>query len=188
MAQHCSKQSWTRERSQNVPAKTFSMAIHCFLLKGSAFCRAFAAERSPDTAANSLAPAWPRHHLGLGRLKNKTKPASMFSVAKAAFWRAPAQQPGAGAPCWPPPPARCRAPRMQSTVYSASAINVHLIGHLCSLLPPLLLRGPSECEGEQPPIHQPPPWGPPSPLPGTHKREVAPMSSGVWRPAEELES
>lgn len=27
-------------------------------------------------------------------------------------------------------------PHMQSTVYSALATNVHLIGHLCSLFPP----------------------------------------------------
>lgn len=138
LAQHCSKQSWTRERSQNVPAKTFSMAIHCFLLKGSAFCRAFAfaAERSSDTAANSLAPAWPRHHLGLGRLKNKTKPASMFSVAKTAFWRAPAQQPGAGAPCWAPPRALPGA---------AYAINCLLgIGYKCAFnWAPLLPSPPS---------------------------------------------
>lgn len=74
----------------------------------------------------------------------------------------------------------------QSAVCSASAPNVHLIGHLCSLLPPFRLRGPPECGGGAASDSSAATSGPPPPR--THKGEVIPVSSGVWRPAEELES
>lgn len=90
-------------------------------------------------------------------------------------------------------PMCCMGPPAPRTPYAVDCLLG--VGYKCAFnwapllpLPPLLLRGPSECKGGQPPIHPPPPRGPPSPLPRTHKREVIPMSSGVWRPAEELES
>lgn len=58
-AQSCVEQSWTRKKSQNFSAESFSIAKHwVFLIKGSASCGVLS-QRTPDMRSKGPFPASP---------------------------------------------------------------------------------------------------------------------------------
>lgn len=170
MAQRCVEQSWTRKRSRIFFCwKFFSRKTLGFANKMIGFLQS----TFPKNPRHESKEPLPLQPLGPGRLKQRMKAVAMFSMAKAAFWRA-----------WHRGWSRCRCPGTAlPPPHSISCLAG--TGYKCAfnwapLLPAPRLRcseGRLNARGSRL-----------GSMRGAHKGEVAAVSSGVWRPAEELES